>query len=160
MRNRVTVKLSLIRARSLRVAAIAAVAGIIMGTANGQAGEVRTPLQGGRGTALPATPIQGYRVGEIKVAGARLLKSEFLAGGLGHSGDAFDESRLREALEAMKKLYGALGYINFVPSPVLDFDEQKKVVNLTVNVDEGRRYFVHRISFIGKHNHPRCSDTP
>ena len=36
----------------------------------------------------------------------------------------------------------------------MDFDEQQKVVNLTVNIDEGRQYIVNRISFTGNTTTP------
>ena len=47
------------------------------------------------------------------------------------------------------KLYGSLGYVHFLPEPALDFDEQQKVMNLTVNIDEGPQFTVNRISFTG-----------
>src|SRR6185295_1431697 len=49
----------------------------------------------------------------------------------------------------MTKLDGTLGYINFVPTADTEFDEEKKLVNLTVNVDEGKQYFTRRIFFSG-----------
>jgi len=91
-----------------------------------------------------------YHVGDIKVTGAKFLKTDFLKGGLGlKTGDVYNENLLRESFKAMTKLYGALGYINFVPTPEQEFDEEKKIVNLTVNVDEGKQYFTNRILFSG-----------
>ena len=49
---------------------------------------------------------------------------------------------------------GNVGYVNFIPQPVMEFDEQKKVVNLTVNVDEGPQFTVNRISFTGNMTTP------
>ena len=49
----------------------------------------------------------------------------------------------------MTKFYGEGGYINFIPTPQQEFDEEKKIVNLTVNVDEGKQYSVRRINFSG-----------
>ena len=52
------------------------------------------------------------------------------------------------------KLYGSLGYVLFLPEPALDFNEQQKVVNLTVKVDEGPQFTVNRISFTGNMTTP------
>ena len=91
-----------------------------------------------------------YHVGDVKVTGATFLKPEFIQSGLGlKTGDVYNENLLSESFKAMTKLYGQLGYINFVPTPEKDFDEEKKVVNLIVNVDEGKQYFTNRILFSG-----------
>ena len=159
MRNRATLKLGLIRALPLTIAAIAALA------ANAHAGGAQSQLTGLQapltppaaipappqgGSAIPLPAIQEYRVGKITVIGAKYIKPEFLAGSLGLvSGEVFDESRLRKGLEDLKKLYGSLGYATFLPTPVMDFDEQRKVVNLTVNVEEGRQFKINRITLLG-----------
>jgi outer membrane protein insertion porin family len=65
------------------------------------------------------------------------------------SGRVYNESALRQGFENLKQLYGNLGYVNFLPEPVVDFDEQQRVVNLTVNIDEGPQFTVNSISFTG-----------
>jgi outer membrane protein insertion porin family len=65
-----------------------------------------------------------------------------------------NESRLKEGFDKLKALYGNLGYVNFIPSLVQDFDEQRKVVNLTVTIDEGRQYTVKSIGFTGNTTTP------
>ena len=47
------------------------------------------------------------------------------------------------------QLYGNYGYINYAPVPNQDFDEAKKEVNLVINVDEDRQFYVNRINFNG-----------
>ena len=56
---------------------------------------------------------------------------------------------MRTGFENLKKIYGARGYVNFTPVPIQDIDEQNKVVNLTINVDEDRQFTVNRIAFSG-----------
>ena len=92
-----------------------------------------------------------YHVGAMKVTGENLFfKPEFLQAGLGlKTGDVYNENLLRESFKAMTKFYGQYGYINFVPTPEQEFDEEKKLVNLTVNLDEGKQYFTNRILFSG-----------
>ena len=91
-----------------------------------------------------------YRVGTVKVTGNKLVNELVIQAILGLvPGEIFNEQRLRESFENLQKLYGARGYINFTAVPLQDFDETKKVVNLNINVDEERQYYVNRISFAG-----------
>jgi outer membrane protein insertion porin family len=91
-----------------------------------------------------------YRVGEVKITGNKLFNELFIRAVLGLiPGEIFNEERLRTSFDNLKKIYGAQGYINFTAVPLQDFDEAKKVVNLTINVDEERRFFVNRIAFSG-----------
>jgi len=138
--------LSLRRALLCAVAAIAALAGPSIAS-NPQPAELQGPQTSP--AIIRAVP-PGYRVGEITVTGAKTFKNEFIRSGLGLlPGEVFNESRLRQGIEDLKKLYGQLGFAYFAAKPVLDSDEQKKLVNLTVTVDEGRQYFVNRITFTG-----------
>ena len=99
--------------------------------------------------------IQEYRLGEIRVTGDKVFHNDLIRSMLGLvSGDVFNESRLRYGFKELMKLYGSLGYTKFVPEPALDFDEQQKVVNLTVNIDEGPQFTVNRISFTGNTTTP------
>jgi outer membrane protein assembly factor BamA len=34
-----------------------------------------------------------------------------------------------------------------MPEPIFDFDEARNVVALGININEGRQYFVNRVSF-------------
>jgi outer membrane protein insertion porin family len=91
-----------------------------------------------------------YHVGEVKITGAKALPPEVLALGLGlKKGDVYNQTRLSESFKTLKSFYGEGGYINFIPTPQTEFDEEKKIVNLTVDVDEGQRYFVQRIQLSG-----------
>jgi beta-lactamase regulating signal transducer with metallopeptidase domain len=96
-----------------------------------------------------------YIVGEIKVTEAKILSADLIRSSLGLvSGEVYNESRLRQGFKELKTLYGNLGYVHFIPLPVQDFDEYQKVVNLTVNLDEGSQYTVNRISFTGNTTTP------
>jgi outer membrane protein insertion porin family len=54
-----------------------------------------------------------------------------------------------KGLENLKKAYGQMGYINFGAIPKATFDEQKKTVNLDIDIDEGKPFYVSRIEFQG-----------
>jgi outer membrane protein insertion porin family len=91
-----------------------------------------------------------YRVGDVKVTGAKLFKEDQIKSVLGlQKGDIFNGTALRKGFDNLKKLYGDFGYINYAPVPDQTFDEEKKLVNLTINIDEDRQFFVNRIGFTG-----------
>src|SRR5437867_4739160 len=91
-----------------------------------------------------------YKVGEVKVTGAKELNENVIKAVMGLvPGQIYNESTLRKGFDNLKKIYGARGYVNFAPVPVQDLDEQKKLVNLTVNIEEDRQFRVNRITFSG-----------
>jgi len=112
-------------------------------------------LQKGPGKAVDITmPIEEgdkYRLGSITfknnkaVSNTRALRSVFPI----KDGDIFNRDKIAKGLEELRKQYGALGYINFTSVPDTQIDEDKKLVNLTIDVDEGKQFYVRRIEFQG-----------
>jgi beta-lactamase regulating signal transducer with metallopeptidase domain len=93
---------------------------------------------------------QQYRIADIKVTGAKAVDEAQIRFRVGLvPGQVYNEDQLRSGLEALKWVYGSLGYVNFVPEPRIDFDEQRKVVNLTLDIDEDRQFRINRINFTG-----------
>ncbi len=91
-----------------------------------------------------------YRVGDVKITGNKQYNEAVIKLILGLvPGEVFNEERLRKSFENLKKLYGSRGYINFTAVPIQDFDETKKLVNLNINVDEDRQFYVNKIAFAG-----------
>jgi hypothetical protein len=100
--------------------------------------------------ARTSSVTQGYRLGEIKVTGAKIFSSDLIRSLLGLvSGEVYIEPRLRYDLNKLRERYASLGYVRSMAEPVPEFDEQKKVVNLTVNIDEGPQYIVGEIKIAG-----------
>ena len=64
-------------------------------------------------------------------------------------GDVFSADKLKKGMEAMRKLYGSFGYIDFSPDPNPDFIPDTNQVDLTITCDEGKQFFVRRIDFQG-----------
>ena len=64
-------------------------------------------------------------------------------------GDLFDTELVRKGMENLRKAYGELGYINFTPIPDTRIDEEKKLITLNIDVDEGKPFYVRRIEFAG-----------
>ncbi|HEX9112310.1 MAG TPA: outer membrane protein assembly factor BamA [Terriglobales bacterium] len=64
-------------------------------------------------------------------------------------GDIFSRDKVAKGLENLRKAYGEAGYINFTSVPDTKFDDEKKIVNLEIDVDEGKQFNVRRIEFAG-----------
>jgi outer membrane protein insertion porin family len=64
-------------------------------------------------------------------------------------GDIFSAEKIRKALDTYHKLYGEYGYIDFTPTPLTEVDETKRVVNLIMEFDQQKQFFVRRIEFSG-----------
>ena len=75
----------------------------------------------------------------------KVLRAQFAV----KDGEYFDRALFVKGLEQLRKAYGSLGYINFVATPVPRFDEAKKLVFMDVDIDEGKKFYVSRIEFVG-----------
>jgi outer membrane protein insertion porin family len=110
-----------------------------------------TAPQGGPiGGTMPTSLLQGYRLGQIRVIGVHALPTEAIKEWLGLvPGKVYDESKFHKGLQDVKNFYGTGGWATFQLQPVFDIDEERKILNLTVNIDQGLRYFLRSISFTG-----------
>lgn len=91
-----------------------------------------------------------YRLGKFNTTGVKLFRTpEPLQAMFGmQQGDIFSTEKLGKGLKEVSKLYGLYGYIDAVAEP--DFDPRPDgSMDLTLNVDEGERFFVRRIDFEG-----------
>ena len=112
-------------------------------------------LQGGPGKAVDITmPIEEgdrYSLGGITfknnkaVQNVKALRSLFPI----KDGEVFSKEKIAKGLESLRKAYGELGYINFTSIPDTRFDDEKKLIYLDIDVDEGKQFYVRRIEFQG-----------
>ena len=112
-------------------------------------------LQSGPGKAVDITmPIEEgdkYRLGKITfknnkaISNVAFLRSLFPL----KDGDIFSREKIAKGIENLRKAYGEGGYINFTSVPNTTFDDEKKLANLEIDVDEGKRFYVRRIEFQG-----------
>src|SRR5208337_498960 len=112
-------------------------------------------LQSGLGKAVDITmPIEEgdrYTLGSITfknnkaVSNVKALRNLFPI----KDGDIFSREKVAKGLENLRKAYGEAGYINFTSVPDTKFDDEKKIVNLIIDVDEGKQFYVRRIEFQG-----------
>jgi outer membrane protein insertion porin family len=127
---------------------------------------------------IPVTEGERFKVGEFTFAGNTVVKSEGLRPLFKlDKGDYYNEKYIRKGLEKAKELYGTGGYFEFTGYPDLSFPNQVQVqpgqpgsdtdgdgangqptaavstgppiVNVTMRMEEGKQYFVNRITFVG-----------
>ena len=116
----------------------------------------RIPLiQSGAGKAVDITmPIEEgdkYRLGKITFKNNKFLSNSAALRNLIplKDGDVFSREKIAKGLENLRKAYGEFGYINYTGVPNTTFDEDKKLVNVEIDVDEGKAFSVRRIEFVG-----------
>lgn len=99
---------------------------------------------------IPIVEGDQYRLGELKITGAKLFTQEQLLPLFGmKKGDVVNFTKIRDALENIRKLYGANGYINWNYIPQQDIDRENKIFNLTLDFQEDQQFRVRRINFAG-----------
>ena len=64
-------------------------------------------------------------------------------------GDVFSTEKLRNGLKNLTKVYSQFGYIDYVAEPQIDIVPNTNKIDLTLNADEGKQFFVRRIDFTG-----------
>jgi len=112
-------------------------------------------LQPGLGKSVDITmPIEEgdrYRLGTITFKNNKAIQSQAALRSLFpmKDGEIFSREKVAKGLENLRKAYGGEGYINFTSVPDTKFDDEKKTVDLTVDVDEGKQFYVRRIEFQG-----------
>ena len=112
-------------------------------------------MQAGAGKAvdiiMPIEEGARYKLGSITfknnkaITNTAALRSLFPI----KDGDIFSREKVAKGLENLRKAYGEAGYINFTSVPDTTFDDEKKIVNLIIDVDEGKQFYVRRIEFQG-----------
>jgi outer membrane protein insertion porin family len=93
-----------------------------------------------------------YRLNSINFVGVKLFRTpETLMRPVFQmqQGDIFSTAKLRKGFEDLRKLYGQFGYIDFVAEPNIEPVPGTDKIDLTLNFDEGKQFFVRRIDFSG-----------
>ncbi|MBI2678977.1 MAG: outer membrane protein assembly factor BamA [Candidatus Koribacter versatilis] len=108
---------------------------------HGKAVDITMPIEeGGR-----------YRLGTITFKNNRAITNQRALRGMFpiRDGDIFNTDLIRKGLDNLRKGYGELGYINFTSVPDTKIDDEKHLVSLEIDVDEGKPFYVRRIEFQG-----------
>ncbi|MEQ1884550.1 MAG: outer membrane protein assembly factor BamA [Bryobacteraceae bacterium] len=121
-------------------------------------GKFRLPLiymnRPGKRANLDITIDEGrlYRLNTINFVGVKLFRTpETLMRPVFQmqQGDVFSTAKLRRGFDELRKLYGQFGYIDFISEPNLEPQPNSDKIDLTLNFEEGKQFFVRRIDFSG-----------
>jgi len=64
-------------------------------------------------------------------------------------GQVVNYTALKKSSDALKELYSTTGYLDMTVVPDMATDRENKTVDMTIRVNEGKQYIVHRIDFAG-----------
>jgi outer membrane protein insertion porin family len=107
----------------------------------GKAVDITMPIEEGDKYKLAAITFKNNKA----IPNSKALRSLFPI----KDGDIFSREKVGKGLENLRKAYGEYGYINFTSVPDTRFDDEKKLIYLDVDVDEGKQFYVRRIEFQG-----------
>ena len=108
---------------------------------NGKRIDILMPVEEGERYKLGGITFTGNKA----VSNLKVLRAQFAQ----KDGEYFNATMFSKGLDQLRKAYGALGYINFVGSPVPRIDDAKKLIFLDIDIDEGKPFYVSRIEFTG-----------
>ncbi len=99
---------------------------------------------------IPVTEGEQYRVGKIDFEGLTVLKEEFVRPLFKlEPGDVYNESQFRKGFDKLRDMYGSIGYFQWTGGPKRKPDPARKVVDVTLAMDEDKRYYVGQIKVTG-----------
>jgi outer membrane protein insertion porin family len=114
---------------------------------------------------VPVDEGERYKIGTFEIAKGTAIKPEFLRPLFKlKEGDYYSRKKIAKGFEKAKDLYGAVGYWQMVPDPILcprgyKCDENGNVepvdpnpppiMDVTIKLNEGKQFFVNRITFLG-----------
>jgi outer membrane protein insertion porin family len=99
---------------------------------------------------IPVSEGEQYRVGEINFKGMTVFKEEYIRPLFKmQPGDIYKEARFQKTYDKLRDAYGTQGYFQWTVGTQRKPDPARKVVDVTVNMDEDKRYYVGKINFTG-----------
>ncbi len=107
----------------------------------GKAVDITMPIEEGDRYTLAAITFKNNKA----IPNVKALRSLFPI----KDGDIFSREKVGKGIENLRKAYGEYGYINFTSVPDTRFDDEKKLIYLDIDVDEGKQFYVRRIEFQG-----------
>ncbi len=120
-------------------------------------GKFRLPLikstKVGKGANIHISVEEGklYHLNNVTITGMKLFRTNepILKTFQMQPGDVFSTAKLRKGFTDLTKIYGNFGYIDFVSEPNFEPEPGTDKIDLTLNFDEGKQFFVRRIDFSG-----------
>jgi outer membrane protein assembly factor BamA len=92
-----------------------------------------------------------YRLGKIKIEGSEVLSEDQIKSRFSLlEGDiAKGDSISKWLFEDLKRMYAELGFIEYTAEPIPTFRRAEGIVDLDIKIDEGNRFSLQSISFVG-----------
>jgi outer membrane protein insertion porin family len=113
----------------------------------GKAG--KKPSRGVR-LEIPVSEGERYRIGDVKFEGMTIFKPELVLPVFKlKTGDVYKESKIKKGFDKLRDAYGAQGYFQWTGRPERKPDPARKVVDVTLTMDEDKKYYVGKITFTG-----------
>jgi outer membrane protein assembly factor BamA len=81
-------------------------------------------------------------LGELQVSGAVFPADQLRGQVLLHRGELFDVSKIRQGLESIRELYQSKGYIDVTSEPETTIEEENRIIDVLIKVDEEKQYRV------------------
>ncbi len=99
---------------------------------------------------IPITEGEQYRMGKLDFEGLKVLKESYVRGFFKlKEGAVYNESKFKKAYEKLRDLYGSLGYFQWTGGTQRKPDPERKVVDVTVRMEEDKQYLLGTLSFTG-----------
>ena len=96
---------------------------------------------------LSVFPGRQYRLREITFTGNKAVSNNAALRSLipHRDGDVLDLEKIRLGIKRLKDVYGELGFINFTPVPDFTFEEDHGLVDMKIDIEEGKQYVVSQV---------------
>ena len=107
----------------------------------GKAVDITVPVEEGERYKLAAIHFHGNKAITNTAALRRMFGMK--------DGDLFNTELVRKGLKSLQTAYGEFGYINFTAVPDTKIDDEKHLITLDIDLDEGKQFYVRRIEFQG-----------
>ena len=120
-------------------------------------GRFRMPLlwsnKAGKGANINLTIEEGhlFHLNKVNITGMNFFRTNEVILKLLQmdTGDVFSTAKLRKGFDDLAKYYGIFGYIDFTSTPDIQPIPNEDKIDLTLEFDEGKAFFVRRIDFSG-----------
>jgi len=99
---------------------------------------------------IPVSEGDQYRIGEVKFEGMTVFKPELVRPIFKlQTGEVYKESKIKKGFDRLRDAYGSQGYFQWTGRPERKPDAKRKVVDVTLAMDEDKKYYVGKITFTG-----------
>ncbi len=99
---------------------------------------------------IPVTEGEQYRMGELSFEGLTVLKEPFVRSYFKlKPGTVYNDAKFKKAYEKLRDVYGSLGYFQWTGGTQRKPDPERKVVDVTVRMEEDKQYLLGTLAFTG-----------